>query len=717
MSWLKYPEKLFEWNEKIQYNTKEGIHLPTDKNSTRKKGNTTDTTNKNKNCSKSIIHGETSKQQSNATGNIQTTKVLANASKSDDKNNTGPHQNTILKKRTSDKTGNEDTNNSGEINSSVLTAKDPTNQLESKENTSSMGKPKNAKKQKKRKNKSKTMSTVVSCVKDPTNPLESRENSSSGGKPKDVNLPTDNSIILEKEQSNIKENAEKNNGETIINGTFGFVKGLTNALESNKNTSSESKCKEVNLCTGKTSKKEKKGKNSSQTMSISDSCLKDSTNPLQSKENISSVSKPEEINLPTENSMVLKEEKTDKINSQTINPLKIPKKPIENLNLSWVNNPKKLLETEEGASCSNITKKSKAKTENTSLPKNTSHNAAKNNLLHLDIVEQVIKNIKSNKEFKSVLEIVSNIMSNKNFGNRKTKCDLFEIFLEHYQYANPNYMKQAKETLTYCESHVPIASYFMDANDFEEEWGADLNYFGGKSKMLKGVISKNNVKREAVILYEEHNNCCMTRSHDKYIENEAAMLCQLKHPNIIELLGYDPKRKIIILEYMNHLDLARGLLNERVDLSIRNVQKILIDLLTGLEYLHSQKILHRDLNLKHFLFNDNNEYKIGALGKAVYVGNSSGVYQSSVPTLTRRLFDAPEWRGTKTYTYTYKTDVWTMGCYFKIILNKRSETFRLCRDEITDRLKLFVTNFMLAANPGSRKDSTELKSFLQNTKI
>ncbi|XP_050504346.1 serine/threonine-protein kinase pakF-like [Diabrotica virgifera virgifera] len=672
MSWLEYPEKLFASNEKNQ-------------------------------------------QHSNATENIQTSVVLANALKSDDKNNSGTDHGTILKKRKPGKIENEDTNNSGAINGSVLSAKDPTNQLESKGNTSSKGKPKNAKKQKKRKKNSQTMSTSVSCVKDPTNPLESKENSLSGGKPEEVNLAADNSIILKKEQSNIKVNAEKNNSGTIIKGSFGFVKDLMNALEPNKNTSSDSKHKEVNLSTGKTSKKEKKGKNSSQRMNTSVSCVRDPTNPLESKENISSGSKPEEVNLPTGNNSILKEEKTDNINSQTINRLKISKKPIEDLDLSWVNNPKKLFETEEGDSCSNIKTKSNAKNEKTSLPKNTSHKAAKNNLLNLDIVEQVIKKIKSNKEFKSLLEIVLNIISNKNVGNRKINIDLFELFLENYKYANPNYMKKVKTTLTYCELHIPIAPYFVDENDVEIYWDTDINYFG-ETKIMKGVISKNNVKRGAVVKVNPWNY--------KYIQNEAAVLAHLKHTNIIELLGYDPKNKVIMLDYLKFAELAEGLNEKLVDLSIKNVKKILIDLTTGMDYVHSKKILHRDLQRMPFLYNDKNEYKIGGFRKAVYVGNSNEESHSSVSVPFCEF--APEWRETytyttetynepETYTYTYKTDVWAMGSCFKVILDKRMET--LCEDDITKRLQLFVTDFMLAVHPGSRKHFTEVKAFIQNMEV
>ncbi|XP_072387340.1 uncharacterized protein [Diabrotica undecimpunctata] len=709
MSWLKYPEKLFSSNEKIKYNIKEGIRLPTDNNSIVKKDNAAETKNNDPNCSKLIIHGETSKQQqSNASGSIQTSEMLANVSTSENKNNTGTDHNTTLTKRKPDKTENGDTNNSGTIvNGSVLSVKDPTNQLESKENTSSDNKPKNAKKQKKRKSNSQAMNNSIFCIKDPINPLESKENTSSGDKPKELNLPTDTNTTLKKEKLDKKENGEKNNSRNIVNGNVLSVKNPTNRLESKENTTSDTKPKEVNLPTdkntilkdGKASKKEQKGKNNTQTMNTTVSCVKDPTNQLESKANTSSGSKPKGVTAKT-----VKKENEEKNNSQTI---------------------------DEDESCSNIKTKSKKKKKK---KKNSSHEAAKNNFLHLDIVEQVITNVKSNKEFKSLLQIVLNIMSNENMENRKNKIDLFEFFLDNYQYANPNYLKKVKTTLTYCESKELISSYFVDENDVEvytdrdrksrvpialyfmnesdSEIDSDTDFFVYyndvlKSRKLKGVISKNNVKREAAIKF--------TRNRDKYTEKEGVMLAQLKHPNIIELLGYEPNRKLIILEYMNLFDLEEGLKNKKVDLSLENVKKILIDLLTGMEYVHSQKVLHRDLELTHFLYNDNNEYKIGGFSEAVYVGNSNGEYQSSVPV---SMFKAPEWgnwREPDTFTFTYKTDVWAMGCCFEIILNKRRET--LCGDEITDQLQQFVTDFMLAAYPESRKRFTKIKTFIQNIEV
>ncbi|CAG9833308.1 unnamed protein product [Diabrotica balteata] len=319
-------------------------------------------------------------------------------------------------------------------------------------------------------------------------------------------------------------------------------------------------------------------------------------------------------------------------------------------------------------------------------------------------------------------------MSNENMENRKTKTDLFEFFLDNYQYANPNYLKKVKTTLTYCESQELISSYFVDENDVEvytdrdrklrvpialyflNEIDSDTDFFvyynDGKSKKLKGVISKNNVKREAVIKFNWN--------YDKYTEKEGVLLAQLKHPNIIELLGYEPNRKLIILECMNLFDLEKGLENKKVDLSLENVKKIFLNLSTGMEYVHSQKVLHRNLELTHFLYNDNNEYKIGGFSEAVYVGDSNGEYQSSSPVPVS-IFNAPEWgTGRKMETFTYKTDVWAMGCCFETILYKGRKT---CGDDITDRLQQFVTDFMLHAHPESRKHFTKIKTFIQNMEV
>ncbi|XP_028134103.2 uncharacterized protein LOC114329264 isoform X1 [Diabrotica virgifera virgifera] len=305
-------------------------------------------------------------------------------------------------------------------------------------------------------------------------------------------------------------------------------------------------------------------------------------------------------------------------------------------------------------------------------------------------------------------------MSNKNVKNRKTKINIFESFLESYQYANPNYMKQVKTTLKYCESQVTIASYFVDAKDFE---GGDLAFFDGASGLLKGILSINNVKREALMKFNRYNN--------RYIQNEAAVLAQLKHANVIELLGYIASTKKdnvkkIFLEYMNLHDLARGLEDKEVDLSIENVKKIFIDLATGMEYVHSKKILHRDLRLSHFLYNNKNEYKIGGFDRAVYVGNSNGEYQSpvweSMLRVTKTL-TPPEWDEMEKYTYTYKTDVYCMGYCFRIILRKRYPPLEAQLEDIAKELEEFVFDNMFFEIPQCRKDFTKIKTFIQNLKI
>ncbi|CAG9835472.1 unnamed protein product [Diabrotica balteata] len=361
MSWLKYPEKLFSSNVKIKSNTKKTFK---DSNLLVKKENTADINNKDNNCTKSIIYGETSKQQLNANTNVSEnannkpteiyvsvsgvtnpTNAILKKRKVDNKecedNNSELDHVTILNKRKLGKPEYEDTNNSGTINGSVLSVKDPTSQLKPKENTSSdikvrnvnaptfsiLNKGKTARKRTRRKNglpvediswnllesrkhassetkpkevnlppdnnailkieetgkkeekginNTQTMSTTVSLLKDPPNPLESKENTSSGSKPKEVNFPTDNSTTSKKETPDKKENGKKNNSGTIDNDNVLSVKDPTNQLESKENTSSDTKAKEVNLPTDnnptlkkeKTGKEEEKGKQNTQTKSI-----------------------------------------------------------------------------------------------------------------------------------------------------------------------------------------------------------------------------------------------------------------------------------------------------------------------------------------------------------------------------------------------------------------------------------------------------------------
>uniref|UniRef100_A0A8B9J5K7 Cyclin-dependent kinase 10 n=1 Tax=Astyanax mexicanus TaxID=7994 RepID=A0A8B9J5K7_ASTMX len=131
---------------------------------------------------------------------------------------------------------------------------------------------------------------------------------------------------------------------------------------------------------------------------------------------------------------------------------------------------------------------------------------------------------------------------------------------------------------------------------------------------------------------------------------EITLLLRLRHPNIVELkevvVGSHLESLFLVMSYCEQ-DLASLLENMQSPFSEAQVKCIVLQLLKGLEYLHHNFILHRDLKVSNLLMTDKGCVKIGD------VQTSSG--------------HAPELLlGTKTQTTAL--DMWAVGCILAELL-------------------------------------------------
>lgn len=77
------------------------------------------------------------------------------------------------------------------------------------------------------------------------------------------------------------------------------------------------------------------------------------------------------------------------------------------------------------------------------------------------------------------------------------------------------------------------------------------------------------------------------------------MHSKLQHKNVVSLKGVttDPTNDetMIIMEYMENGSLQDLIVDNQVQFSRSDAIQIALDVAEGLQYLHSQKIIHRDL--------------------------------------------------------------------------------------------------------------------------
>ena len=85
----------------------------------------------------------------------------------------------------------------------------------------------------------------------------------------------------------------------------------------------------------------------------------------------------------------------------------------------------------------------------------------------------------------------------------------------------------------------------------------------------------------------------------KNIECEASLTLRLRHTNVIELFGITRRKRNIgiVMEKAEHgsLDKCIGMIDHE------KLTKIALGIIDGLEYVHSQKVIHRDIKPKNIL--------------------------------------------------------------------------------------------------------------------
>ena len=104
------------------------------------------------------------------------------------------------------------------------------------------------------------------------------------------------------------------------------------------------------------------------------------------------------------------------------------------------------------------------------------------------------------------------------------------------------------------------------------------------------------------------------------VENDMLKLCS--HPNIVKYYGFYENQNIfaIVEEFCPFGDLASFILENKKNLSITEIQYIIGQIITCLEYLSTKKIIHRDIKPENFLITNNFKLKLIDFGTATFLG-------------------------------------------------------------------------------------------------
>lgn len=189
---------------------------------------------------------------------------------------------------------------------------------------------------------------------------------------------------------------------------------------------------------------------------------------------------------------------------------------------------------------------------------------------------------------------------------------------------------------------------------------------GGSGKVFQGLDSDTGELFAAKEL--EVSSAKLVRR----VEEEVAMLARLRHRHIIAYLGTEvlpaEDKAFVFLEYaaggsVRKLVAKYGPLRENV---VRTYTK---QILAGLEYLHAQDVVHRDLKGDNVLLSAAGEVKLSDFGSSVCVAGAHTLKGSDTVRLTSGValgstVGSPHWISPEALlgVYSAKSDIWSLGC-------------------------------------------------------
>ena len=239
-------------------------------------------------------------------------------------------------------------------------------------------------------------------------------------------------------------------------------------------------------------------------------------------------------------------------------------------------------------------------------------------------------------------------------------------------------------------------------NEIEEKI-KDINSKEKIRKYTKGkLLGKGGFAHCYELICQENNKVfaakVFNKDNLKDVKKKLNLLSEIKiqkslHHNHVVAFEHtfeDKDYSYILLELCENQTLEE-LLTRRKTLTELEVQCYAIQLIKGLQYLHSHKIIHRDIKLGNLFLTDKMELKIGDFGLATKLGFDGEIKTEVLGTPS---YMAPEIFNQK---HSYEVDIWAIGIviYMLLIGKKPFEA----NDFEQNKKKILELNYSFPENP------------------
>jgi serine/threonine protein kinase len=247
---------------------------------------------------------------------------------------------------------------------------------------------------------------------------------------------------------------------------------------------------------------------------------------------------------------------------------------------------------------------------------------------------------------------------------------LFSLFLRYHALQRKRKEELLMEHHASCQSETLVAKT-LDLKELELDYSSlELVKFravsGGQAWVSFGYLGKTQVAvKEFFSIIDDGTR--------KKFYREAEVHKNLRHPNVVLLLGYCRQPPCMVLEFMQRGSLYEVLRSEeqRKHLDTFRVLQLATDIALGMEYLHGKSIVHRDLKSLNVLLDLNWTAKIADFGL-------SRVFDKQQPNLTIMPGGSIAWMAPEVLSgnaYTEKADVYSYAIILWELATKSSNLY------------------------------------------
>lgn len=240
-----------------------------------------------------------------------------------------------------------------------------------------------------------------------------------------------------------------------------------------------------------------------------------------------------------------------------------------------------------------------------------------------------------------------------------------------------------------------------------------------------GVVYKGNYQFGGIVAIKQLYPNNLGQESDEEFNREALMMSQLHHPNIIHFYGYCSIPKCLVMEYMPKGSLFDVLQDKKQALDWGVRMRIAIDMVSGLAFLHSKGILHRDIKSLNVLLDEHDKAKLTDFGLS-RVKNATKSRTASHKMIGTLPWMAPELFKQRS-TYTQKSDIYSLGVTFWELASRKIPyaedaaeaipTFvrEGAREDIPEDCPqnfAYLIQQCWSGNPDARPETSEIAQFL-----